>query len=126
MKLDLKAAWTNALRSGNYKQAIGKLKGPRVGHSGTGVGHCCLGVLLDIVEPNGWETDGRHSPAKHKRASTTNNGGAQGGGYISSAFAHSLGIPAGMQKQLARLNDRGNGFEDIADYIDTHIPTTEA
>lgn len=36
----VKAAWVAALRSGEYKQAVGQLK--------AGDGHCCLGVLCDL------------------------------------------------------------------------------
>lgn len=35
--------WVRALRSGKYKQATGQLKKE-------GVGHCCLGVLCEVLK----------------------------------------------------------------------------
>lgn len=40
MKRDVMRKWVKALRSGKYKQTIGKLKNED--------GYCCLGVLCDI------------------------------------------------------------------------------
>lgn len=41
MNPELKSKWLEALRSGNYKQAHGKLK--------TDKGYCCLGVLCEVA-----------------------------------------------------------------------------
>ena len=48
-KLDpeIKAKWLEALRSGKYEQGKGCLRD----HEGK---YCCLGVLADIVDPEGW------------------------------------------------------------------------
>jgi hypothetical protein len=46
MDAELKRKWVEALRSGKYEQASGKL---RVGNK-----FCCLGVLCDLVDPEKW------------------------------------------------------------------------
>lgn len=44
--------WTAALRSGNYTQGRYRLR------SGTeNPEYCCLGVLCDLIDPNGWSND---------------------------------------------------------------------
>ena len=45
MNKHYKEKWLAALRSGKYKQARGVLRGEAV--DGSGVGYCCLGVLVD-------------------------------------------------------------------------------
>jgi hypothetical protein len=47
MNPDVKAKWVAALRSGEYKQGPEWLQG----ESGC---FCCLGVLCDILDPEGW------------------------------------------------------------------------
>ena len=47
MNQDIKGRWIAALRSGKYKQHPGVLR------SGENE-FCCLGVLCDVVDPDGW------------------------------------------------------------------------
>lgn len=132
MQAKIKEKWLKALRGRKYKQATGQLKGVANGQSGyydeSKAGHCCLGVLLDVVEPDGWSDrksfDGRVLGQLHKRSSVA-RGKPQSGQYISPSFAKKLGIPAGVQKKLAQMNDRGDSFTAIADYIEREIPTDQ-
>ena len=61
MKIDpqVKQKWVDALRSGEYQQATGKLKSQE--------GFCCLGVLCDLYakehEDAGWEYRGTDRPS---------------------------------------------------------------
>lgn len=61
MKIDpqVKQKWVDALRSGEYQQATGKLKSQE--------GFCCLGVLCDLYakehEDAGWEYRGTDEPS---------------------------------------------------------------
>jgi hypothetical protein len=48
MKPEVKTKWVEALRSGKYKQAEGVLRD----EDGS---MCCLGVLCDILAPEGWK-----------------------------------------------------------------------
>lgn len=43
MKTDIKELWTTALRSGDYKQAAGRLYASEI------KGYCCLGVLCELA-----------------------------------------------------------------------------
>lgn len=47
MKAELKAKWVEALRSGKYEQGHSALRN----HDNK---FCCLGVLCDVVRPDGW------------------------------------------------------------------------
>ena len=68
-KRDLVKLWIKALRSGRYKQGRNYLnKGNR---------WCCLGVMIDVVEPKGWysaeNTDGKmHRLSSDDSMPTTN------------------------------------------------------
>lgn len=46
MNREIKKKWLEALRSGNYKQGSHRLR--------DGNTFCCLGVLCDIIDPDGW------------------------------------------------------------------------
>lgn len=50
MNEEIKAQWVAALRSGEYKQAVGTLRDERRDGS---VGFCCLGVLCDLAAKAG-------------------------------------------------------------------------
>jgi hypothetical protein len=47
MKVEYKRKWVAELRSGNHKQAVGRLT--RIDEEGN-KSHCCLGLLCDIVK----------------------------------------------------------------------------
>lgn len=42
----IKEKWVAALRSGAYEQGRNQLR--------TANGYCCLGVLCDLIDPDGW------------------------------------------------------------------------
>lgn len=50
MNPSIKAKWVAALRSGEYEQCAGTLRNDS--------GMCCLGVLCDVVNPEGWKKHG--------------------------------------------------------------------
>lgn len=52
----MKRRWIRALRSGKYKQGHDRLRTEDNRF-------CCLGVVCDIVNPDGWR-GGRHSGSK--------------------------------------------------------------
>ena len=53
MKQDIKTKWVAALRHGTYKQGTHRLR--------TGNRFCCLAVLCDVIDPDGWESPVRHT-----------------------------------------------------------------
>lgn len=101
MNKDLKEKWITALRSGKYKQGKGQLRDNIDGE----YHYCCLGILCEVA-----------------------------GLQISPGGMHIAGAPEGyepLQKinknfnpvgELARMNDDGHSFEEIADYIEENIP----
>jgi hypothetical protein len=113
MDKELKAKWLEALRSGKYGQAQGQLR--EVDETYDDVGKpeytytnkfCCLGVLVDTIDPNGWHKDAAF--ASHRR-------GRQGDADM--LIAKSLVKPED-QDALAGMNDDGKTFHEIADYIE--------
>lgn len=115
MNKTLKEKWVVALRSGEYEQGKGYL---RVG--GT---YCCLGVLCEIGVKEG----------------VIQRGGGERSRYYYDAenFSSSMSLTttmrewAGLTKeedpevdsvnQLIRMNDNGDSFTEIADWIEREL-----
>ena len=91
----MKAKWIAALRSGKYQQSWGALRGYD--------GYCCLGVLCDVADPEGWDGD------SHRK-------------YVSQpeqSILDSVGLTNCQVTRLIHLNDREDAsFADIADYLE--------
>jgi hypothetical protein len=65
MKQDIKEEWVKRLRSGDYKQVMGRLK---IANRSEVIGYCCLGVLCEIAKEHGvvGEVEDReHWPARY-------------------------------------------------------------
>jgi len=105
MNPEVKAKWVEALRSGNYVQGQEALV-TRSYHDFTGDAvctYCCLGVLQTLY------------PFQLTHAS-------DGDEYIEDANArHVCGLEFSAQEELARMNDSGVKFPDLADYIDANL-----
>jgi hypothetical protein len=97
--------WVEALRSGKYIQRDRALR--------RGDGMCCHGVLLDIVDPDGWTPppDGG-TRWQHRLA-------LDGGTFMPkiSWFRETVG-PGISAYQLSDANDAGKTFDQIADIIE--------
>src|SRR4051812_403851 len=95
----LKTRWIEALESGQYEQGRHCLR-----HKNQ---FCCLGVLCDLMEPEGWEHPfddlGR---CEHRGCNTMPDFD------MASSVVNfdSLG-------RLAQMNDEGSSFVEIADHI---------
>lgn len=120
MKAELKRRWVEALRSGKYKQVNSTLRSGH-GYPGEERRYCCLGVLCDIVDPNGWtDWQSRNHPLAD-----------DGNSYIRTSALRELGLIGRenggySQRKLAKLNDEGGmDFIAIADIIDKHIKTED-
>lgn len=103
MDKELKHRWVEALRSGKYQQTRQKLRESNE--------FCCLGVLCDVDDPNGWDGD---------------TFVAHDGMEFYSVLPDSLRAKAGLSKDdethLALLNDEMfEPFHKIADYIETNL-----
>ena len=55
---ELKDKWLEALRSGEYSQTTETLKDEN--------GFCCLGVLCDVIDPDGWKNISSEDQEDHK------------------------------------------------------------
>jgi hypothetical protein len=54
LNIPLLTKWADTLESGSYRQTRGRLRTYR-GKDKTHYSYCCLGVLCNIVDKNGWK-----------------------------------------------------------------------
>ena len=100
---DLRKRWVEALRSGKYEQGQKHLR--------CNGRYCCLGVLLDVYEPDGWKDRNVHEP--HDLASDEE---------LSAAALEELRLPSRHHHDLISMNDdAGATFAEIADWIEANI-----
>ena len=107
MDEELLNKWLKALRSGEYTQARNALS--QTYPDGTS-SYCCLGVLCDISGLGEWIDDGCNDPDMVYKVKNR----LYEGEYIPSE----LGLDHSLCTTLARKNDTGADFEEIADYIE--------
>ena len=109
--MSLRDRWVAALRSGKYEQGQGELK--TVFSSGTVFSsehaeYCCLGVLCDVKNPDGW-IDGTFTYNGHDYTSS-----------LPHRLRKTVGIDSDVQDVLIDMNDvQGRTFLEIADYLET-------
>lgn len=115
MNEDFKKKWVEALRSGKYPQARGHLR--------TDSGYCCLGVALDLINPNNWKSmpcgsvfgwgDGTYLELPPRSQWELHTGLQQNDPAV---------LVDGKSITLTSLNDEdGLSFEQIAAYIETQL-----
>lgn len=113
----MKKKWTNALRSGEYRQGRQALK-TRDG------AFCCLGVLCDIIPDNKcddkWKDDPRYFGYLF-RHETAEKDFVSSSTYLPSTIADAYDVNIQNAYELAKMNDNGSSFEEIADWIDEHM-----
>lgn len=121
MNADVKKRWVEALRSGKYTQGRGSLRS-------RDDEFCCLGVLCDITEPDGWSKvyDGTHwtkdglphvSVFERVGLPVMYSGDETGTVYVKAGE-----LDRGHEyTSLDRLNDRGWSFTEIADLIEEQL-----
>lgn len=102
----IKEKWIAALRSGEYTQAQNRL---RIKNGDNSFSYCCLGVLCNIIDPDGW-----------KDADCWLYDGKEQAG-IPSALCGPYDISLRSQWDLAEMNDNGKNFTEIADYIEKNL-----
>lgn len=100
MDANLKAKWIAALRSGEYQQGAGLL------FNEDERAYCCLGVLCAV---SGLAINADDD-------CVVGDEGRDDGCYFT------IEAMVGDYKPLARLNDSGKSFAEIADYIEANIP----
>lgn len=131
MNKDAKALWLTALRSGEYEQSSGALKG--VNEDGK-VGYCCLGVLTDIAIKTG-VVDGEwiYRERLDAHAYRDRETGCTEGALLPWDVAEWAGVREngnprgdfGLQRgailDLPALNDGGLPFGEIANIIEKNL-----
>lgn len=112
MNKEFKAKWLKALRSREYKQAVGRLR--------TDSGYCCLGVACDISNLGMW----LKGEGEFIYITLSNNNGLHLPPEVQKAMGIKNGIPfidfqdTAGRVFLSDLNDDGFTFEQIADIIE--------
>lgn len=102
----VKARWLEALRSGRYRQGLGALRP-------SSTRFCCLGVLCDILEPEGWRQSS-NMDFKHLEFNFMP-------GQSTYGKAGMTGDEMGDMDTLSRMNDEGQSFEQIARWIEENL-----
>jgi hypothetical protein len=105
MKKELKIQWCDALSGSNYEQgevALCQLIAQKKRW-------CCLGVLIDLVDPDGWEhhQDGFFDRLAHPMKS-------RAGEYLHVDALEKVGMTMNQQRAFAVLNDNSVPFRVIA------------
>ena len=94
MNVTWKEKWIAALRSGEFRQTKDNL------HSHDGF--CCLGVLRHIADPADERTEEYEQ-------------------LLSDEQLQGFGFSHRIQEHLAQMNDDGESFDVIADYIEANL-----
>lgn len=98
---DIKKKWVAALRSGEYDQ--GQIYLCQI--TPDGAKYCALGVLYEVMHGEGgwWKQPGSYTCLLTHQG----YGAAFGGGY----FDH-------LTYEIIEMNDRGDTFDEIADWLE--------
>lgn len=106
MNPEVKQQWVAALRSGKYEQGVCVLRSMTDQF-------CCLGVLCDVVNPDGWG-----SPEGHL-IRLPHDGEPD---YPSIDILEAAGLPHYVGSHLAIFNDEHRwSFDHIADWIEENL-----
>lgn len=109
---EFKQRWLTALRSGKYRQGQRAL---RQRNTVDDTAYCCLGVALDIKDATQWkpaECSGWRDDWNGCRSALANN-------LLAKAIDGAL--EETTVQTLARMNDGGGTFPDIAEWIESHL-----
>lgn len=116
---NLKQRWVKALRSGEYNQGDEYL-------CDSYNNFCCLGVLADIEYDGDWIKDNKSDVwglrGTNRQEPETNIGFENiCKHFLPTNFANKCGLSIETQEDLADLNDSGDSFETIAEWIDCNL-----
>lgn len=107
MNKELKNKWLEALRSGEYKQGVNFLRN-------IGDNYCCLGVLYEVegISPLDIENSGKSICYRYDGINTS---------FPSNEVIKRWGMSIGTCNNLAKMNDNGKRFNEIADWIEENL-----
>lgn len=119
MKADIKEKWLEALRSDKFVQGTGALKYvsgldyERMPAEGAQCRHCCLGVLCEVIEAP-FVQSLEDAEARYYRVDGSTSS-------LSSELQYEVGMTYPQQSHLINMNDRGETFAEIADWIERNL-----
>lgn len=113
MKKELKERWIAALRSGDYSQSLGCLQD----HNGW----CCLGVLCNIVDGTQWVEPDESYEDDDSDEYNYDFGSVVVSDMPPRGWLENRGLPYTMANELAKMNDDGVQFVEIAKYIEENV-----
>jgi len=106
--------WSAALRSGDYEQAFSVLRRDTFCE---GFCYCVLGVLADLVNPEGWMEVADYGSPPNAPIQTHEFADRNSDGFPS-------WFNTSIWGEAVRLNDHNKStFPEIADWIDEGMPT---
>lgn len=119
----LKEKWLHKLRSGEIKQANGTL-------CNSDGNKCCLGVLAEVMGAVFFVPIGQVTSYTKAFISTgievkVRDGQDSEAEFLSKDMLKLCGLTEEEQSILAKMNDVGKTFVEIADYIETNIKGDE-
>jgi hypothetical protein len=123
MEQKLKDAWVIALRSGEYKQAVGALRrGPKDPANDTGqFAYCCIGVLCEVSKTN--LPSNLEMPVEEFIEDVKDE--IESCNFPSPPILAILGLESAERTRLVKMNDTDLlPFAEIADWIERNIPVT--
>lgn len=112
----IKEKWVGALRSKLWWRGMGELR--TANDPGFLPSYCCLGVLKNI---SGLPTRNREFLCKKASFAVD-----KFGNNVFDETTQPMLLPAPVQTALAKLNDSGKTFPEIADYIEQNVKITKA
>ena len=117
MDAALKAQWLTDLRSGTYKQGQNFLRS--INNE-----YCCLGVLCEALSLQ-WhlapEEDEDTFPVTEYFVYDTRDDDHGHSDFIPPHISATIGLPPQIGKHLAEMNDNGDTFHQIADWIEENL-----
>ena len=120
MNSNIKAQWLRALRSGNYQQGHGILRGRSYPDPGTEE-FCCMGVLADVIDPRRWSppTEGSLVYGYEPLLGISS---AKQVSFLQSDMLAIAGLTQDDQSVLVGMNDNTcKSLSEIADYIEENL-----
>ena len=112
----VKRKWVRALRSGEYAQADGCLVDGGMGDAS----YCCLGVLLAEMRPESLDVEtAKYSTVEYLVVKASEK--MPDKDLVADDLAILWGVDYSTQEKLGDMNDTGNSFPVIADWIEKNL-----
>lgn len=115
MKKTNKKLWIRALRSGEYRQGQGRLCDNNR--------FCCLGVAYDVLVDGEWERKNDYANRWGIREIAGSDSNLSTG-MLPVYILDKIELDMYDVNSLVEMNDNGDSFEEIADWIEENVEVT--